>query len=254
MTPLDAAIATGLPCFPCGRTKAPTIPGAGGHKHATAEFDKLQALWRDYPGSLVGVPTGEISGVDVLDIDAPRHAEAAAWFEANRARLPLTREHRTRSGGRHLLFCHAPGLRNSASRIAPGIDVRGDGGYVIWWPAAGCPVFSYAPLAQWPRWLLSLAANSNSNFRPARITDPDRRLDRPQFEGLLRQVKFARQSERNSRLFWAACRLGEAITRGEIAVTTAELALARAALHAGLPESEARRTISSAFRTTTGGA
>jgi hypothetical protein len=71
-----------------------------------------------------------------------------------RNQLPDTRTHRTRSGGLHLFFRHAPGLRNSASRLAPGCDVRADGGYVIWWPAAGLPVLSAAPAALWPDQLL----------------------------------------------------------------------------------------------------
>src|SRR5690348_11872871 len=107
MTPLEAALATGLPCFPCGRNKAPAIPGEGGHKHATADRAALTALWRHYPGALVGVRTGEASGLSVLDIDTAKHPEAAAWLAAHRARLPATRIHRTRSGGLHFVFQHA---------------------------------------------------------------------------------------------------------------------------------------------------
>ncbi len=76
MTPLEAAIASGLPCIPCrGDNKAPTIPGPGGHKHAAADPAELRAFWRRYPGPLVGVRTGEASGLSVLDIvgrDIPR--------------------------------------------------------------------------------------------------------------------------------------------------------------------------------------
>jgi hypothetical protein len=85
MTALDAAIASGLPCIPCrGDNKAPTIPGPGGHKHATANPDALRALWRRYPGPLVGVRTGEASGLSVLDIDSAKHGEAENWLAAAR--------------------------------------------------------------------------------------------------------------------------------------------------------------------------
>jgi hypothetical protein len=89
------------------------------------------------------MPTGEPSGIAVLDIDV----KGLAWFDARH--LPLTRMHQTRSGGLHLLFRHAEGLRNSASAIAPGIDVRASGGMVIYWPREGLPVCD-APLADWP--------------------------------------------------------------------------------------------------------
>jgi len=100
---------------------------------------------------LVGVPTGELSGFDVLDVDT----EGLSWFDAQH--LPLTRMHQSRSGGCHLLFRHSPGLRNSAdARIAEGIHVRADGGFAIYWPRQGLPVCE-APVAEWPGGLLELA-------------------------------------------------------------------------------------------------
>ena len=86
------------------------------------------------------------------------------WWASHRDRLPVTRVHRTRSGGLHLVFQHAPDIRCSAGRIAPGIDVRGNGGYVIWWPATGLPVLSNAPFAPWPDWLCG--RNSYHHKRP----------------------------------------------------------------------------------------
>jgi hypothetical protein len=113
MTPLEAAIATGLPCFPCGRSKRPAIPGPGGHKHATADPAALPELFGRFPGPLVGVPTGEASSLSVLDIDWPKHPEARAWLATHRAQLPTTRIHRSWSGGLHFVFKHAPGVCNS---------------------------------------------------------------------------------------------------------------------------------------------
>jgi hypothetical protein len=89
----------------------------------------------------------------LLDVDV----EGLAWFEEHRRLIfPKTRLHRTRSGGLHLLFRHHVGLRCSAGRIAPGVDVRGDGGFVIWWPREGFGVEGREP-APWPDWLLRLA-------------------------------------------------------------------------------------------------
>jgi len=90
----------------------------------------------------MGVPTGAVSGLDVLDVDAA----GLVWLDQNYSRLPATRAHETRSGGRHLLFNHAQGLRCSAGRVATGVDVRADGGYVIWWPREG---FECSAMRRW---------------------------------------------------------------------------------------------------------
>jgi hypothetical protein len=137
---LDAALAlaaAGRKCFPCGVNKRPATPH--GFHDAATDPAVVRQLWRQWPGPLVGVSTGEASGVDALDLDA-KHPEAGGWWATHRARLPVTRTHRTRSRGLHLLFWHAAGLRCTAGVIAPGVDIRADGGYVIWWPASGLAV------------------------------------------------------------------------------------------------------------------
>src|SRR5205085_1592744 len=63
----------------------------------------------------------------------------------------------TRSGGRHLVYRHAAGLRCSQSVVAPGVDVRADGGYVIFWPMHGFAADD-RPLADWPQWLVKASA------------------------------------------------------------------------------------------------
>src|SRR6516165_2044003 len=125
--------------FPCDHDKRPLVTA---WQHNAARRD--HSRW-----PLVGVPTGAVNGFDVLDIDLA----ALGWRDANRDRFPLTQVHTTRSGGWHFLFKHHDGLRNSASRIAPGVDVRADGGFVIWWAREGLP-FTPAELAEWPDWLL----------------------------------------------------------------------------------------------------
>ena len=232
-----------LPCFPCRSDKRPATPR--GFKDATCDSDLLIKLWRYHPGPLIGVPTGEISGLAVLDID-PRH-DGDRWFEENRHRLPATRVHRTRSGGRHLIFQHAAGLRSSAGRIAAGVDVRATGGYVIWWPAAGLPVLSEAPNARWPDWLrmrLSLSP------RPAisRITVPDGHA----LTRLVQMIAGARVGERNSLTYWAACRAGEMVASGLLRADAAAAVIAEAATRAGLPRSEAERTAWSGIHSTGG--
>ena len=78
----------------------------------------------------VGVATGR--GLVVVDLDVKHDGEAALQLlEGTNEDLPPTMRVRTPSGGIHLYFHSTKDLRNSASRIAPGIDIRGDGGYVV---------------------------------------------------------------------------------------------------------------------------
>jgi hypothetical protein len=133
-----------LPRFPCqAENKKPLT--AHGFKDAVRVRD-------DSEWPLVGVPTGV--KFDVIDVD-PRNG-GTAWYGQNFDALPQTRCHQTQSGGVHLLFKPAPGLRCSSGRIAAGVDVKAAGGYVIWWPREGLP-FEDAPLCEWPEWLLQEA-------------------------------------------------------------------------------------------------
>src|SRR5438105_13567739 len=112
----------GCQCFPCLANKRPSTPH--GFKDAATAPDKICDLWRRYPGPLIGVATGEASGIGALDLDW-KHPEAIEWWRAHRPRLPPTRLHRTRAGGLHLIFWHSPGMRCWAGRPVPGIDGRG---------------------------------------------------------------------------------------------------------------------------------
>jgi hypothetical protein len=143
-----------LAIFPC-RNKKPAC--LHGYKDAVSDPEAIAALFRRYPSAhQIGVATGETASnnIDILDID-PRNG-GNKFYEENRHRIPQTRTHQTPSGGHHLLFRHAPGLRCSSSRIAVGIDVKSTGGFVVWWPSQFYPVHD-APVADWPAWLLELA-------------------------------------------------------------------------------------------------
>ena len=85
-------------------------------------------MWPDANGA---VPTGESSGFDAPDVD-PRHCgtDSLDQMEAEHGSLPDTIEQITGSGGRHILFRHHDGVGNKIA-LAPGLDVRGEGGYMI---------------------------------------------------------------------------------------------------------------------------
>jgi len=240
---LTALVDKGLPCFPCHLDKKPATPR--GYKNATSNRGSVIELWMRYPGALIGVPTGELSGLDVLDID-PRSA-GDTWFRRHKARLPVTRVHQTRGGGLHLFFQHESGLRCSAGWIAAGVDVRADGGYVIWWPGVGLPVISEMPVAPWPNWLRHQLSHSRRKIT-SRITVPDGHV----LMRLVRLIAGAREGERNNLAYWAACRAGEMVASGLLDPDAAAAMIAEAATRAGLPRGEAERVAWSGIKTTGG--
>lgn len=131
---------------------------------------------RPRPDSNIAVATGPISGVWVFDLDGPVAEEGLAALIALHGPLPETPEQIT-GGGRQLLFAWDPAyeLKNSVSKIGPGIDVRADGGYFVAPPSVhpgdekkGIPpgrIYTWVagrapwdlPFAAAPRWLLEAA-------------------------------------------------------------------------------------------------
>lgn len=121
----------------CGRAacahpgKHPRTPH--GLLDATADLATIRRWWRAWPHANVAIRTGAVSGVFVVDVDPRHHGDAAlAALVAEHGPLPDTL--RVLSGGRgtHKYFEH-PGCpvpsRNGA--LGPGLDVKGDGGYVL---------------------------------------------------------------------------------------------------------------------------
>jgi hypothetical protein len=240
-----------IPVFPCAADKRPTCPH--GFKDATCEPEAVRALWCDHPGPLIGVPTGSVSGIFVLDIDSAKHTEADEWLERHAPYLPETKEHRTQSGGLHILFKHRDGLKNSASRITRGIDTRGDGGYVVWWPAAiPQPFQPNPPLAEVPEWMVEALTPPPAPkiiFSPTSPGNSDDAL--PRLRGIVAAVATARNGERNCVTFWAACTIRDMLIAGELGNTDGEhafAALIEASHRCGLPPHEIKRTLASATR------
>jgi hypothetical protein len=165
--------------------------------------------------------------------------------------------------GRHWYYRQgkdAP-LGNSRGRLAGhGIDVRGGGsglgGYVVG-PASVhqtgviyTPADSSAPILPLPGWLAEAC-------RP-QMQDAARARNGPHLpvsafgtlRGIVRVVLEATpERDRNTRLYWAACRTGELVAARRVDEVTATGLLVDAATRTGLPEAEARRTIASGLRT-----
>jgi hypothetical protein len=173
----------GWPVFPC-RGKRPHVKN-GLHDAATDRLTVERWWTRIWPGANVAIRAGSESGLLVLDVDGEAGADALAALEREHAELGATVECLTGGGGRHLYFAHPGGeLRNSAGRLAPGLDVRGDGGYVIAppsrhssggryeWSVDGHP--DELEPAQAPAWLLEgLRARRNGTAPPVGEAIPE---------------------------------------------------------------------------------
>ncbi len=238
--------AKGVPVFPCLLDKRPACPH--GFKDAGTDIATVTELWRRYPGPLIGVPTG--IRFDVVDGDL--HVEAQAWRD--QANLPPTRTHVTRSGGRHWLFKPHPDFKNSVSRIARGIDTRGPGGYIIWWPAAGHQVLHRDVLAEVPSHVIAKLRPPPPRPAPAgsfRHLPADDTLASMRIQGIITAVARAKEGERNAVTFWAACRIRDMLVDGEIDANTAAQAFAAlfdAAQHIGLAPQEIKHAIAMGTR------
>jgi putative DNA primase/helicase len=100
---------------------------------ASAGHEAIARWWGSGVLYNIGIRTGEASGVVVVDVD-PRHGgdDALAALERCFGALPATWRFLTGGGGEHILFRH-PGRRiqNGAGSLGDGLDVRGDGGYIV---------------------------------------------------------------------------------------------------------------------------
>jgi Bifunctional DNA primase/polymerase, N-terminal len=302
-----------------------------GLRQATTDRSTVETWWGMWPDANIGIATGAESGLVVLDID-PAHGgvESLTEFETIAGVLPGTIMAHTGGRGLHLLYAHrridgwpAPCRTNALGPELPGLDVRGDGGYIVAAPslhASGlrydwCGDWTVSP-APWPMSLMwrcgppggaaggpAGPAGGPAAGRPTRDTpggdtpcgttgggraelggggarggppraerqgvatqpavpggaDPvgvhspatpywTTEASLAALAGALRVVRRAREGNRNNALNWAAWCMGHQAANGMLPAEFVAQELAQAAQDAGLGQTEAIRTITSAFR------
>jgi hypothetical protein len=165
-----ALIRHGLAVFPCRpRTKWPACPH--GCKDATLDPEVVTGWWTANPHANIGVATGEISKVFVVDADGTDGQAELRKLECKHGELPPTLQVVTANGVHHYFKWPGVPVRNSASKIAPKIDVRGSGGYCLVPPSVHpsgrrytWSVDSGDTIADAPAWLIGLVADSGGNI------------------------------------------------------------------------------------------
>lgn len=244
--------ACGFNVFPI-KPNAKTPLTSHGLKDATTDAGTIAAWWSRWPDANIGVATGRASDFAVLDLDGREGEHSLTHLDGE---LVPTWTALTGNGA-HLWFTYPDHeLRNSAGKIGKGIDVRGEGGYVIAPPSVhpNGAVYQWVGAkrkrAAWPDWLRPpenerLRTTQSPRTYPAGVTPRTDRYVRVAFEGEARTLLATPEGQRNEQLN----RSVHAVARLE-ALPTAEIAAAftAIALRIGLEPTETERTIASALK------
>jgi hypothetical protein len=241
-----AYAALGWPVFPCAGKVPRTSHGC---LDATVDIDTIEGWWSRWPNANLGIATGQ--NVTVVDLDDTYAKQA--WFELVGRKLvtPVSKTSR----GWHVWLAGSD-LANSASRLAPHVDIRGRGGYVVAPPSLHPSGARYewlvhpddVELAPVPDVVLEkLAPRPVVRRAPTPVSVHDRyaqaALDRE-----VDRVAHAAVGTRNHTLNSAAFSLAQLCATGVLDRDVAIRSLFDAACSSGLSETETLRTIASGMR------
>lgn len=240
---LDAALAyaaRGWRVFPCiAGTKLPATQT--GCKAASIDEAQVRA-WFTGTRHNVAIATG--GGLYVVDVDTQ---------DFDRNRLPETLISQTPRGGWHYVYTCDEALSNSASKIAKGVDTRGEGGYVVAPPSVvDGRIYTWinevepTPL---PSWIADALRKPVVVARPqALIITTASGYGGKALQDECDKLRFTAEGSRNVTLNTCAFRVFQLVAGGHVQEAEARAALANAALACGLDERETLKTIESAFR------
>ncbi|MFJ2220821.1 bifunctional DNA primase/polymerase [Streptomyces anulatus] len=251
-----------------GETVCPLIGDcAGGHRkwedRATTDPDRIRRAWADRPFN-IGIATGP-SELLVIDLDMPKRnsntdtphgvTTFTALCERAGQTVPTTYRTRTPSGGHHLYFTAPTGIRlgNTAGTLAPLVDTRAWGGYVVaassTTPAGRYEVTDPAPIVPLPDWLVALLQPApRGPVGPlAMPVISGSRAARAALERECQRVVEAPEKQGNNTLNRSAFKVGRFVAWGDLARHEVEEAFQGAGEARGLTAAECRATIRSAL-------
>lgn len=228
---------------------------------ATTDMDRITAMFASHPGRMLAIRTGAASGIMVVDVDGAAGVDQLRRLVVE-GLTPPTLMQRTGSGGWHLVYAHPGGhVQSGAHKIAPSIDSKADGGYIVAAPSLHPRT---GERYRWHNWGQPPAApppDLVARLRPSPPPPPRTDYRAPaghnlhrRLTGVIDTVLDAQPGNRNATLYWASCVAAEMIHDGDLTPAQALDVLLPAAQQIGLPDSEARNTIRSGLRKAGGGA
>jgi hypothetical protein len=222
-------------------------------------LDEVRQWWAQAPDANIGIVTGAVSGIVVQDLDGPEGMAEAQ----RRGGIPTTPISRT-GNGLHVLYRHPGREVGNFARRAPGIDMRGDGGYIVAPPSIHPNGHQYqwqvtpdVPLAEAPEWFVELwTPDSTETWITHTLTGEIRRGEQVTSRNYgdralateLQRLATAAEGSRNNTLVRAAYRMGQLVAGGHVGEETVEHKLALVAQAIGLTQGETRATIRSGLK------
>jgi len=254
------------PVFPLPpREKKPRIKWRGA---ATRDAEQIARWRRQEPGANWGAAMGVAAGVWALDLDGDEGRDSLNALIASHGALPRAPAQRT-GRGLQLFFAwpEGRGVRNyqtakqrQAGKIGAGVDVRGDGGFVVVppsvhpngnryrWVAGRSPHELDPPLA--PTWLLDLVAPLPKPRRKPKVEPSEirgERYVRAAFRAAVDRVARCPGGDRNNTLNAEAWSIAKFVRAGKLDYEAWHAVFFEAATAAGLDAIEAERTLRSAW-------
>lgn len=117
----------GYSVMPLRRNKQPQLPSWKEFQTEAAGEEQIAAWWKKFPDANVGILTGQISGISVVDIDT--HGGKGVPLDT----FPATFTVKTPTGGYHLYYKYDARIKQGSNAFPqfPHVDIRNDGGYVV---------------------------------------------------------------------------------------------------------------------------
>lgn len=215
---------------------------ANGFKAATTDKVVLQEWNNKFPNCNVGIPTGHINNIFVVDIDGEQGIESLNHLELIHGKLDAPTV--ITGKGKHLYFKMPENveLKCSTSKIADHIDIRANGGYVVAPPSVHENGHRYTwenfvsnqDFPDAPTWLISLMTNAEKQTLPV--------------SGVLEEISNAPQGQRNDTLYRRAISLINRTRKEYLNMNEVKQNIINAALQSGLSKEEATKTFDNALK------